>query len=160
VQIPRAEACHRHSPLPACTLLNFQPLGLELDVENLRQAPSKLLQDHLLSQAWGTVLLLCFLTLGQQAGTCGLHYFPGDTGEGLPGERHSYSGAPNHSSCRLYREVTYITSPSRPRKHLRRPLQDWIFPYSRMDGGGAHEAPALSQESLVANGCWGKLPMP
>lgn len=98
MQTLRAEACHRHSPLPACTLLNFQPLGLELDVENLRQAPSKLFQDHLLSQAWGTVFLLCFLTLGQQAGTCGLHYFPGDAGEGLPGERHSYLAAPNHSS--------------------------------------------------------------
>lgn len=66
-------------------LLHRQPFGLELDVEDLGQAPPELLQDHLLGQALGAAAPLGLLALGQQAGAGGLHHLPGDAG-GPPAE--------------------------------------------------------------------------
>lgn len=61
-----------------CTLLGVRLFGLELSVENLRQASPELLQDPLLRQALRALLLLGLLALGQQTGARGLHHVPGD----------------------------------------------------------------------------------
>lgn len=66
---------------PHCALLNFQPFGFELGVENLRQAPPEFLQDQPLGQALREILLLRLFSSSQQTGTRGLHHLPGDAGQ-------------------------------------------------------------------------------